>query len=456
MIMGKLRTLSCCYLALSRKTHFFLPLILLFIHLILLINLRFEAWPEMLVYPYLMNRGFLLYRDIINPYPPLLNGFLSLVFTLVPISINNLKVITWLIILFSDLLIYLIAKKRYGSTSALIALAFFIVFQPLLDGNGLWFDLALVPLLLLAFNRQSTLALTISFFIKQSVIWLLPLFIRQWKKLLLFFLILSISSFIPFLILGIHRDYWFWSWRFPFTIFPFMPGHKDFGNIRLWVLAVLPFMLPIYLWFKKNSTIKLSAHEPIVWCLLSFPFIFPRFGLFHLQPALAFAALSVARSVKKLPLIEIPRNHWLKFFAVTFSLLASLMWIRHIRLYWHQSVRFFEPEIIAAASKLQQFTNAYQPILFLNSPAQLMVLTNRLPARPWADTFPWYLELPHFQSQLLDSYRQQNVQGVIFSAYQDQDKFDPGTYKPEILNLYAQENFSHQDFLTKSIFLLTP
>ena len=53
------------------------PLLLL-IHFVLLINTRFTLWPEMVVYPYLVNNGFMLYRDIINPYPPFLSYSLAI------------------------------------------------------------------------------------------------------------------------------------------------------------------------------------------------------------------------------------------------------------------------------------------------------------------------------------------------------------------------------------------
>src|SRR3989344_6747255 len=120
--------------------------ILLIIHIALLVNLRFEAWPEMLVYPYLNLHGFQQYRDIIHPYPPLPIWFLAGWFRLVEISVANLQLLTWGLIAAIDGLLFWITSKRYGSQAALIGISFFVLFQPLLAGNGLWFDLLLVPL----------------------------------------------------------------------------------------------------------------------------------------------------------------------------------------------------------------------------------------------------------------------------------------------------------------------
>src|SRR3989344_6829290 len=204
-----------------------IPLFLILIHLFLLFNLRFEAWPEMLIYPYLLNHGFKLYQDIINPYPPLFTTVLASFFAVVNLSVLNLKIFTWALILVTDLLIFLIARCRSGFKSALMALGFFVIFQPLLDGNGLWYDLALTPILLLAFHFNAPVLLAAGFFIKQSVVWLFPLMYRQWKQLTLALLSFFLFFCILFALQGNLSDYLFWPWRFAFTIFPFMPGHKD-------------------------------------------------------------------------------------------------------------------------------------------------------------------------------------------------------------------------------------
>ncbi len=411
--------------------------LLITVHWLLLVNLRFEAWPEMLVYPYLLNHGFKLYQDIINPYPPLFTYFLAVFSKIFAITVFNLKLLTWAIILLSDVLIYLIALKRYGKTPALIALTFFIIFQPLLDGNGLWYDLALTPVLLLAFHLNSPWLLAGGFFIKQSVIWLFPLFIKQWRRIILSVLSLFLVSCFLFLVQGNLQHYLFWPWRFALTILPTMPGHKDWGSPTLWLIGLLPF-LPL-IWIKKSP--------PFYWAILSFLFIFPRFGLFHLQPALAFAALTLATSLQGVKL----KKYLLP--ATCYLLLASLIWFRQIKLYWHQPTRFFEPEILKAAEQLKARTSASQPILFLNAPDQLMVLADRLPPKPWAITFPWYLELPGMQQRFIDAIKAQRPQAVLFSPYQNQGRFTPGSYRPAQLDDFVQSEFAQTTQISDSLYL---
>jgi len=123
---------------------------LLGIHLFFLIILRFTAWPEMVSYPYLLNNGFKLYTDFIHPYPPALTLALAGIYKTFGYNLQALKVFTWLIILANDILIFAIVKKlTKDSLFAFVSVGFYVIFQPLLEGNQLWFDLAIVPPLLL-------------------------------------------------------------------------------------------------------------------------------------------------------------------------------------------------------------------------------------------------------------------------------------------------------------------
>src|SRR3989344_3541681 len=127
-----------------------IPLILL-VHLILLLNSRFTLWPEMIVYPYLLNNDFLLYRDIINPYPPFLTWFLAFFSKIFGYFPFPYQILTWVIILIIDLSIFLITKKLFKKTFyALLSTSFFIFFSIPFGVNGLWFDLVQTPFILLA------------------------------------------------------------------------------------------------------------------------------------------------------------------------------------------------------------------------------------------------------------------------------------------------------------------
>lgn len=409
---------------------------LIAVHVLILTQLRFEVWPELLVMPYLMKNGFELYRDMIVPWTPGLMWILRGWFWLTGLTVGNLKLLTWLIIAGIDILIYLIAAKRWGKAAGIVSLIIFALLQPLFDGNGLWFDLAIVPLVLLAFHFDNPLFLGPAFLIKQSTIWLWPIFLVGRKKYQILYnvkyLILTVFgvfvvSSLWSLSRGTLSDYWFWAYDFTFRIFPRMPGHLDLATWRHWVLALAPFLLiGVIRRIRKTKNVP-TTNDPFWWMILSLPFALPRFGLFHFQPAIAFLALGIGNLYKDYKSYNSYKTYLL-FGAATVYL--GFSWYRIIQVQWNKPDRFLEPEVYQTAAKLALETDKSQPVLLVNGPELAYVLSGRLPPKPWLTQFPWFLELPGFQEKLIDKFRQQSLRQTFLFPYQNEGEFIPGSYKP--------------------------
>ncbi|MEJ2441778.1 MAG: glycosyltransferase family 39 protein, partial [Patescibacteria group bacterium] len=116
-----------------------------------MVKLKFTAWPEMTLWPYLMLKGWLPYRDIAIAHTPLLFIDLIIVYGLFGVGLWQIKIYTWLLILLTDCLLFWIVKKLWKEKVALFSLAFYIPLQLFYEGNGLWFDLALAPIALFVF-----------------------------------------------------------------------------------------------------------------------------------------------------------------------------------------------------------------------------------------------------------------------------------------------------------------
>src|SRR5579872_1733894 len=96
------------------------------IHLVFLIFTRFTLWPEMVVYPYLLNHGFALYRDIINPYPPVFIYLLSIFSKVFGYNPPPYKILTWIVIAAIDLSIFLLSKNvTKNSKTVFLSVLFF-------------------------------------------------------------------------------------------------------------------------------------------------------------------------------------------------------------------------------------------------------------------------------------------------------------------------------------------
>jgi len=413
------------------------------IHLLILTQLRFEVWPEMMLMPYLMKNGFELYRDMIVPWTPGLMWILNGWFSLVGLSVDGLKLLTWGTIAGIDSLIYCIASKKWGKKAGLAALTFFVFLQPVFDGNGMWFDLAAVPFLLLAFYWRQPLLLAPAFLVKQSAIWLSPLALLTSEKyqilLKLKYLILGLAVVIGgsmawFWSRGTLNDYWFWAYDFAFRKFPEMVGHRDLGNWRLWILALAPFVL---VWVIRGTrSIRNISGDPFYWTILAIPFALPRFGLFHFQPAIVFLALTVGSLIKSYKSYKTVKAY---FLLSLFLVYLGFFWYRTIQNQWQKPDRFLEAEVYQLAARVGLETKKEEPVLLVNAPELVYVLADRLPPKPWLTQFPWFLELPGFQQDLVAKFKQQNLDQVFITPYQNEGEFVPGSYRPKILLEYVSK-----------------
>src|SRR5581483_358856 len=128
---------------------FYLFISILTLHLILLFRLRFTAWPEMLSFPYLLNHGFIAYKDMVHAYPPLLISILASLFKAFGYNIWVLKIFSWTTILLNDILIFLIVRKiTKKDNPALFSIFIYSILEPILEGNMVWPDLFIIPFLL--------------------------------------------------------------------------------------------------------------------------------------------------------------------------------------------------------------------------------------------------------------------------------------------------------------------
>lgn len=445
--------------------------LLLLLHLFLLWNLRFEAWPEMILYPWLLSRGFALYQDIINPYLPFLSWMLFLFYKVAGFSIFNLKLFTWTLIILIDLLIFYFSLKFWKKESAaFLSLGFFIFWQPYFNGNGLWFDLAATPFLLLAFyffvkqkiKKHLLLAglfLALAFFIKQSVIYfyalaLLLLFFKRGKERLrkTALLLLPLLSFLILCIFyfwqkGTLYDFLFWAFKFPFFVLPRMPGHRQLPNLRQLVLTLIPFLPLVFLLNKKASKYWL----PLAWFLTAFLFIFPRWGLFHLQPALAFFSILMGKV-----LIDWTRSLSKK---TNFLLLAAIIFVtpffqvRFYKEWWQRSIRFFEPQVYNLAQWLKENTKEDEAIFNLNAPDQLYFLAKREPVKPWAANYAWYYEAGNLKERVLGVLQEKPPTWIIYQPPGGGGEFAAGTYQPKLIREWIFKNYKLYSKIGETEFL---
>lgn len=458
----------------------FLIFSILLIHLILLIFLRFTAWPEMILWPYLLKNGWLPYRDIVTIYPPVLILSTAFLGKLFGISLLNLKVSTWALILLTDCLVYWVAKKITKSNQiAFLSLLFYVFWQPFFEGNGLWFDLALVPLAFLSFSLLyqkkffgGGVLFALAVLVKQTALYFsLPILLIFWlarqlkpKPILKFLSGVSlpfIFCLFYLLIRGLWSDFYLWVIDFAVFYLPQAPGQTVLPTIKQILAFGVPYafcLLALTLLVKKQTP---KEEKKFLFLLLAWSFFgvlgaYPRFEYFHFQPSLPFLAiisgLILSRLIDSWKKKKINRA-WLLY------LLLILAGIIHLQgrfycLHWQKPDRFFEKETLIVADWIKKNTNPLEKIYVLNSWDHIYALSNTLPAvSPLIPTLPWHYEYPGIQEKFIVDLEKNKPRIVVFEPYKEKGL---GSYKPEKIDRFLQENYLRTKIIAGRFWILEP
>lgn len=393
----------------------------------------------MLAFPYLVSHGFVLYRDFINPYPPLLTVILSGLFGLFGYSVIALKVFTWILIVFSDVVFILILDLfMERENPKLLFLFSFIVLRTFLDGNMLWFDNALVLPLLISFywmlkwikNPQSIdlilslIALTVTVLIKQTALlyFLIPLvliLLKRVKDLVYFLLpVLLIAPFVLYLIfVSALRDFWLWNFYYPINQWSKFPGYVDFNLTRKEQFTVLLLLLPVIFFRKRKLTWTILS-----FLLLSAISVYPRFSFFHLQSFIAFMVVFSAYIFGEL-------SKGFKKVQLATMLVASLI-VAFINFRFDGQTRFYDQEHLQEAQIIDQYTTIRDKVFLIGIDPSVYVYSNRLPPKKWVDNYVWYFEIPGVQEKLLQDFRQSPPKLILRKTPQVGPWYGLGVYQP--------------------------
>jgi len=396
----------------------------LLLFLILLPHLSFIYWPEMLSRPFLILHGWLPYRDFVMEHAPLLPVILAGWFRLFGLGFIQLQIFTWGIIAVTAVII----NKYFSRFAAFIYLLLVFAYQ----GNGLWFDLALTPLLLICFILMEKkkyfpagVVFVLAFFTKQTAIWLLPAFLyflyQNHRTLKIFVSGIALAGILVVLMLasfGIFDE--FLKWAVSIRAPAIWPTPAQF------IYAFSPFIvlfLPSTVNSKLLTKIKMMA-------ILSALGVFPRWELLHFQPALPYLAILLAG------FFILPNKN------LTKSLLTIILCGFLIRQYAqiiNQPDRFREPEFLQTLNYVKNNTGELDRIFVLNTWESLYALSHCLPAsRPLYPYLPWYLDLPSVQESVISNLVFSQPKLIIVG---ETELSGLGSYLPRQLNSYLEQNY---------------
>lgn len=442
-------------------------LLILGIQLFLLVNLRFTAWPEMFSYTYLRNNGFLIYKDMIHPYPPLLTMVLGWVYKFFGYHLWVLKVTAWSVALSTSFLVFLVAKQiTRRDKPALVSLGVFVFLQPFLEGNMLWFDLAIMPSLLFGLlfllRRNLFLAglfLASAVLIKQTtglyfVFTILYLvFIRKTgfgevKKIFYGPLLLGIPLVARLIQEGALADFVNWVFIYPLTKWGSITGYVSMEMSVGEVLVILILIAPIILKSRelwKNENLKLV----LLFFVCALIAVYPRFSFFHFQTATAILAILYAYLLSKIKLTRLTIVYCLVPIVLIFFLVHKPV----LALDWGGEPRFYTQEDVALSKLIGDRVAANESVYLLGLHSGLYVLADRLPPKRWTDNFAWYLEISGVQDEVISRWKNNPPEYIVWSTPKPGNPFDLGTYQPHIIVDWIRSSYTKETEIKSGIWV---
>lgn len=402
-------------LTLFKKSSLPFLIILILFQIFIFTKTEFTAWPEMNLWPYLILKGWLPYKDFAIVHTPFLIFLLSLFNKIFGVGITQLKYFTWFFIVFSNLTLFFIVKKLFDEKKALLALFVYIPLLIFFQGNGLWFDLALAPLGLLIYfflTKEKYLFAGIFFFLavftKQTAIWFsIPILFqifsshefsikKSWPGMDYFLLGLLIPTLITLLIFWVFKflpDFTFWAIKFGVFYLPKATGQIHFPALRELAVSLIPFMfLALYVYkFKKKANWSL-----VIWTIVGVLGAYPRWEWFHYQPALPFLALIISiiffESEEK-----VVKYIWFLIFV-----LFSITFTRFIYRNWGLETRFYDNQTIKVVNEVKAKVKPNDKIQVINYWDNIYPLTDTLPSNKlWVPYLSWYLKYPSIEKRYL-------------------------------------------------------
>ncbi len=416
----------------------------------------------MIAWPYLIIKGFMPYRDIAIAHTPLLIADLSIFYKIFGVGVIQLKIYTWLLILITDYLVFYVSKKIWNKNVALSALGFFVFWQILFDGNGLWFETLLVPLSIVAYYYlyKKNYFLTgvfwaLMFFTKQTAIWfLLPILFtlkienNEWLESLKKFVFGILSIFLTILLLiavfGILPDFLNWAVNFGIFILPKSTGQIQLPDLKNLVVALFPFLIifSLVIFNNKNNPYKMKLNQKInlvLWTFAGAIGSYPRFEYFHFQPAipyLAFAGGLVLGNLKSI-------NRIVRVFIIAYLVGSIFLFINYFMRNYKEGTRFYERGVQEISTYLRSNTNSGDKVLILNYWDSVYAYSNTIPAAtPLVPQLEWYMELPNIQEKMLADLKTSNPKIILVNQYTERGL---SSYKPKIIYQYILENYKLKD-----------
>src|SRR3989344_2178912 len=406
-------------------------------------KIQFTPWPEMLLWPWLVSHGWIPFSDIIVAHALLLYMSLALWYRVMGTGLVSLKIFTWSYIFLTAIILWVIAAKQSGKKTATISIAFYALLQTVYQGNGMWFDLGLAPLVLLAYyflkSHQPVFAgvfFAVALFTKQTAFWLIiPVLweIHIGKSAKHFFISLtamSLAILTSIAITGSLDDFYRWAVQAGVFNLSRSQWQSQWPAIST---ATVFLTLPV--------AAAVLSPQLTPWILFASMGVLPRWELFHFQPAIPFVALGLAQASI--------RN---KKLFIVLLIFACLLYFKVIIRDWNHPDRFFDTDTLLAAQFIQANSRPQDTLYVFNYWDNLYLLSGRLPAiKPFVPGFPIFLDAQGIQEAIVSDLQDKKPPYVVFHPLEASGY---GSYRPQIVWRFLTQNYTLYTKISDQVWIL--
>lgn len=390
---------------------------------------------------------------MIHPYTPLLTLILSWLYKLLGYKLLVMQGFAWSLLLVNDIFVFLIVRKlTKKDLPGLLALSFYVIAQPFLEGNMLWPDTAIVtPILIGTYFLKdkkffwSGIFLAVAALTKQTAGLFLVvgfgylLYKKEKIESLAKFLAgpIALGAIFLFSLLATHQLSAFFNWTlfFPSKYWTSFPGYVDTVLTKRELLTVAVLFAPTILGFTKLKKYPLLPF----FLLAAVIIVYPRFSFFHFQSAIAFSAILFGLTLNK--------TKGLAYLGLVLVLVA----MPSIRLNWQKPPRFYTDADFKISSALPEGKKVY----LLNLPSSYYVFSKSFPPKPWVDNFGWYYAAPGVEDEVLSALQDNSPDYLLWKEAEVGEWWELGTYEPQNIRNWIKTNYNMREEVEKGIWLWT-
>jgi hypothetical protein len=398
-------------------------------------QLPLSLGPRVILQPWLLWRGFVMYEDIVDLHSPLMPLVVATLTPLIPDGLNLAKLILVVLLSLSTLLTFVVGWRMTGWLGGLWAACFFVVWSPTFGFGKLWHESFLAPLYLLLFlfydpsatrrSTQSCLFLGflggVAILFKQHAALVFAAFVlwnafTTWylhcsgSKLLREIGLMGLAAMVPILAYVFYQyaqagslgDFLYWTIGYSVT--------SDYKSLaaqlptisQTRIVASSCLLVPAALFCgvdSKRKGDKAWLHLGLGLTLLatSSATAYPRFEFFHLQATLPLLVL-----VSALTFAYVLRSGIFgRFFAIGIALALSAFWLitagsayRPVATAPAQQSIWEYSDLVPLAQEIRQYIEPTDCIYIFpddEATANLYYLLRCSPPRFWIFHYPWYM-----------------------------------------------------------------